>query len=362
VGGKQHTLFARVREGAIVNRFAGIVLASAVLAGSLSCSDDPIRPEPYEDKNLISLLRRVWYEASQPVDPENHASLIDLDAFADSFYWYNPSQRDQLHLITTRWDLIPTLTEGERTPVESIFLKTFGAGDDDWYGILRGFDGGLDLSDAIEFEIWINDFQPDSLLRDGVLHLDFGYIDEDFFETELNELNDELGNAPAWTIDNDTGFRTASNSWQGEDCEFPYTFDNYLSSPFDLYPGINCRRGNAVWDSEDLNRNGKLDEANAYYTFTVPLDSTAAIDVQRDYTDIDDYWNDWPEADYPNRKKAWRKYILPITEARAIAQSGTLPDLDNITHMRIWIEGAGRLTGLRGQVIEITRLRIKRTD
>jgi hypothetical protein len=311
--------------------------------------------EGIEVSNTISLLRRSWYESSEL--PASIAMNLGPRVNQESFYWYNPSQKDQVHLLTSRWDLNPNLNERERTSVTSVFLKNFDAPEDSWAGIMTGFPGGIDVTTAQYLEIWVNDFQPDSLLRGGTLHIDFGMINEDFFEPTNDELNDERNKELlTWSKLEDTGFRTAANSELGEQyCEYPYEFNNYDRAR-DIYPGINCRNNNDQHDTEDLNKNGRLDQTDAYYSLHLPLASTAIIDVQRDFANAGHYWNDKPDQDYPNRKKAWRMYRLQVTDS-LISPTGVQPRLDAIQHVRIWVENADSLSGLRGQVVEITGIK-----
>lgn len=324
--------------------------------GLVSCSTEraPTVPED-RDTGLITILSHVWHESSPPVDPLNTTGpLIPMDAFTDSFCWFNPWIEVQEHLMTRRSDLNPALPGRYDEFLPSLFLKTFSALDEEWCGIMRGFPGGLEMPASSILEIWINDFQPDSILRTGILHIDFGWIDEDYFEHDSNELNNELDeHVGIWTLTHDTGFRTAANSYQGESCEYSQDLRAGYDPGLDIIAGINCRRGNGLLDTEDSNDSWRLDEDNGYYSFSIPLKSLAVIDVPYDYADETDYW-----SDPVNRMKAWRLYRLPISQAAVVGRDISPPLLDNIQHMRIWIEGMGSVEGLRGQVVEITQLRI----
>jgi len=326
------------------------------ILGPVSCSNEANRLE-LESRNtgLIALRHNMWCESSPPVDPRDPTgSLKPMDTFADYFYWFNPWIEAQEHLMTRKSDLNPALPARYDEYVPSIFLKSFSAGELEWCGIMRGFPDGLEMPASAILEIWVNDFQPDSLLRAGVLHIDFGNIDEDFFEHDMSELNNELDeHVGVWTLTHDTGFRTAANSYQGEACEYPQDLLAGYDPGMDVIVGINCRRGNSRFDTEDTNENWRLDEDNGYYSFSIPLNSIAVVDVFYDYADETDYWND-----PVNRMKAWRLYRLPISEARVAGRDISPPRFDNIQHMRIWIEEMGRIEGLRGQVVEIAQLRI----
>jgi hypothetical protein len=209
--------------------------------------------------------------------------------------------------------------------------------------VMTGFPGGgLDLTTSQYLEIWVNDFDTSLVAgRGGVLHIDFGNIDEDFYMPDSMTLdgrniwNDEDAPPYTWTIEEDTGF-------PGEGCSYPTDFSGEnISDLFLTFPGINCRRGNGYHDSEDMNSNGRLDTLNYYYSFELPLDSEAIIDVQRDFdrTKYADYWDDADENDL----KAWRMYRIDLSKAELVSPTGSEPRWDAIQHMRIWVSDIDQL-------------------
>ncbi len=298
--------------------------------------------EGVEETSGVSMLRRSWYPASPAwaivggID-----TLFGAEAQAD-YRWYNAARTGkQEYLITSRRDLNPGLDERENSTVTSLFLSAINPAPDQWCGVMTGFSGGgLDLSNAQYLEIWVNDFNtnfendPSDPLhppRGGVVHIDFGRIDEDFHRPDEDSFDNEDKNPAGWTIYEDTGF-------EGDGCTYPTDFSdaNWVANE-SCYRGINCRKGNGMQDSEDLNSSNGLDPWNIYYTVTFDLAQAAAIDVQRDFPQSNpafaDYWFD--PAKTLNPSKAWRKYRIDLSKAAAVSGE---PRLDAVQHMRIWIE------------------------
>ena len=316
--------------------------------------------EGIEDSDVIPMGRRAWYEASPPLDSLDIFSKLPSNALPDTFYWFNVNREDQSYLKTSRRDLNPGLDPRENSAVTSLFLRPRQYEEGDWCGIMTGFPGGIDLTTSQYLEIWVNDFDT-SLVggRGGVLHIDFGNIDEDFYMPDSmtsdgrNVWNDEDAPPYTWTIEEDTGF-------PGETCSYPTNFNpQFISGTLLTYPGINCRRGNGYHDSEDMNSNGRLDTLNHYYTFELPLDSEAIIDVQRDFdrTKYADYWGDTDENDL----KAWRMYRIDLSKAELVSPTGSEPRWDAIQHMRIWISDIDQLgannEGWRRGTLEIAEFK-----
>ena len=116
------------------------------------------------------------------------------------------------------------------------------------------------------------------------------------------------------------------------------------------FAGINGTARNNREDSEDINHNGRLDQDNGYFTYTIDLaDDSAVIDVVNDYDGgVYDTVGEMVEADI-----AWRLYQFRVNEAVPVSE-GAEPELNHITHLRIWYEGD------EGNNPDITRLQIAR--
>ncbi len=294
--------------------------------------------EGVEDSDQINLVRAHWYEASPPVDPDDPGTTLPAWPGTMEFYWYNPANTDQQKFLTTsKKDLNPRLDDRENSRQTSMFIKAIDPDVDQWAGIMTGFAGGIDLSTSQYLEIWVNDYTVGPDDRRGILYIDFGRIDEDFHQPEEDRFDVE--NLINWTIEADTGF-------VGDDKSKEFNRD-FSAGKFDegrgIYKWINSRIDNSRADSEDLNRNGRLDELNEYYSLELDLADSAIIDVQRDFEGVTSYWED-PEKGWINRKKSWRMYRLDLSKAATMA--GVLPRLDKISHMKIWVENIDQVQAI----------------
>ncbi|MBN1165154.1 MAG: hypothetical protein JXB45_11290 [Candidatus Krumholzibacteriota bacterium] len=297
--------------------------------------------EGVEDSDQISLARSQWYEASPPLDPASPDIPLPPDTV--EYYWFNPNNSEKSHtkdiVVETR-DLNPRLQKDESVLSSAIFLKAFNPKTEDWCGVMTGFPGGLDIRNAQYLELWVNDFNVDADSRRGTLHIDFGNIDEDFFQPQEDDLDDE--EIVNWNqIEDDFGFSGESAK------KFPYRYpyDNFEGS-YDatkkVYVGVNSRIMNSIHDTEDLNRNGRLDTKNQYYSLSLNLSDSALIDVWEDFRNITSYWNDPDEGEIHSLKR-WRMYRLDLS--KALAYGDGTPRLDAVQHMRVWIENVDSLQG-----------------
>lgn len=297
--------------------------------------------EGVEDSDRLSMIRSLWHPSSPPLDPDDETARLDPISEGVEFYWYNPATTDeQEYLVTNKMDLNPKIDERENTRETSLFLKTINTEEDQWCGIMAGFVGGLDITTAQYLEIWVNDFTPDTTLRrrGGTVHVDFGEIDEDYYQPGTDKLDDE--DFYNWTaMEDDYGFTGDDQSRR-----YPTGFEE---SDYDrergIYRWINSRVGNSVHDTEDLNGNGRLDEDNNYYSLEFNLADSAIIDVQRDFTGYD-----------VDPKKSWRMYRLDLKKARVVG--GVEPRLDAIKHMRIWIENADSINADTGSGVGLENM------
>ena len=297
----------------------------------LGCTDDILTVKEEDDITIaISLERVQWYEASPPLDPDLPGNTLPSWDESMEFYWYNPANTDyQKFLMTSKKDLNPELDDRFNSRQISMFIKAIDPGVQQWAGVMTGFAGGIDLSTSQYLEIWVNDYTVDPLNRRGILHIDFGMIDEDFAEPDLNDFDVEK--LIDWTIEDDRGF-------SGDDPNKVFN-DDFGADKWDaergIYRWINSRIGNSMADSEDLNHNTRLDMRNEYYSLSIELADTAIIDVQRDFKGVDSYWDD-PEDGWINRKKSWRMYHIDLSRAEVMGSQA--PRLDKISHFRIWVE------------------------
>ncbi|MFO7915595.1 MAG: cell surface protein SprA [Candidatus Krumholzibacteriales bacterium] len=294
--------------------------------------------EGVEDSDRLRMTRQQWYQASPPLDPADDGRTLNPLPEGMEFYWYNPATTDQQEdLVTSKEDLNPKIDERENARITSLFMKAINPEDQQWMGVMSGFVGGLDLTTAQYLEIWVNDYTPDSTSRAGTVHIDFGDIDEDFFNPELNQYDDEKNHPPddkIWiATEDDKGF-PAGEEYPTR--RYPERFDESTYDPDrGIYKWINSRIGNNIHDTEDMNGNNRLDEDNYYYSMEFSLADSALIDVRRDFPGYDIEGN-----------KSWRLYRLDLDSLRVMGNYP--PRLDAISHMRIWVEDAEQINARVG--------------
>ncbi len=296
--------------------------------------------EGVDSSNFISLTRTGWSWASAPflgmayVDSTLDNRSFDPADRVGTVRWFLPRER-----VLRRY-LNPDLIKQERDDTQQVMDLYLRADDgkwdpEDWGGIMRGISRtGVDLSKSQFVEIWVNDGRPDRELRTGKLHIDFGYINEDGFWplddngqplTGTFEQEDGIGDNirdGVWTYDEDIGLDGDENGPQRYSAEYEIDGD----SPF---PRINGTARNNREDTEDLNRNTRLDRDDGYFTTTIDLkDTPALIDVDYDFDDV---------QELKDNGISWRKYRIPIGVVDSVSV-GTAPNIKAITHARIWYE------------------------
>ncbi len=320
--------------------------------------------EGVEDTDRIGFARRQWYAASLPLEDDG-LQVKPVDSRA-SFYWYNIEPEFGLH----RRDLNPTLDEQENTLLQSLDLELEVAptpGDTTIYaGVMLGFQGGgLDITQGQFLEIWVNDFKPEQFTRGGKLRIDLGIIDENFFEPDTTLWDDEDRNRDGFAAGlDDSGldglFNEARDDLPAEPSLPGGTPDDPSGDDIDLsringrFSRVNGTEGNLTYDTEDLDRNGQLGRVNAYFSYEIDLADSAEIDIRRQYPGYDGF------TEAPHVNDAWRLYRVKLSDFTVRATSAVEPRLDEIRHVRIWVDdledvvrtdGVGRL---RLQIAEFT--------
>jgi hypothetical protein len=335
---------------------AAVVTAVAALTFAAGCGEDTVKPNPQvDDPYHISLSRRYWYQASPPVDPGGTGETLSPDS-ALSGIWYNiEPDKGGVH----RRDLDPSIEEKYNTLVPSLDIELLGAaGAGSWIGIMAGVGSGhcqcgngLDLSGRTHLEIYINDFKPDPQDRGGRVFIELGVIDEDFFEPEKDEANDEDQEGDGWqAVWDDTGldgmFNINSDAVQnnpdivrveenpgGADPDLDPHGDDYTPSRIDgRFSKVNGTEKNNVYDTEDLDRSGNVEQTNAYYRYEIDLASDPVRDVRAEYPDYEGFSDPFHEND------AWRWYRVELSGGAPVSPGGGAPDLSQVRHIRIWFE------------------------
>ncbi len=315
--------------------------------------------EGVEDTDRIGLARRSWYPASLPLEENN---VEKPDTARVNFYWYNIEPELGLH----RRDLNPTLDEQENTLLQSLDMELAKAPAPTdtipYEGIMLGFQGGgLDISQGQFLEIWINDFKPNPLDRGGKLHIDLGIINENFFEPDTTLFNDEDKNRDGFAASfDDTGLDGLFDT--DETVLLPGgTNDDKSGDDIDLsridgrFSKVNGTEKNLVYDTEDLDRNGQLGLVNAYFAYEIDLADTAEIDIRAQYPGYDGFNKNGHQND------SWRLYRVKLSNHTVRATSSIQPRLDEIRHVRIWVDDLdnaikndGGVGNLRLQIAEFS--------
>ncbi len=294
--------------------------------------------EGVDASDVVALNRIAWFWASVPYLSLESGDIRTFDAEdrVETIRWFLPKER------TERWQLNPDLINqeaNETQPTMDLYLRSeSGAwGAENWGGIMRGISRtGLDLSKAQFVEIWVNDSEPDSTMRTGKLHIDFGYISEDGFWPESGGVletgtyqKEDVNSDGIWVFEEDIGLDGNENGPQ----RFDAAFDIDGDTP---YPRINGTARNNREDDEDLNGNTRLDVDNGFFSTTIDLANTKPlVDVVYDY-------NSPNVQELVNGRIAWRKYRIPLGSVAKVSV-GTAPDIKAITHARIWYEDDGPL-------------------
>ncbi|RKY72856.1 MAG: cell surface protein SprA [Candidatus Latescibacterota bacterium] len=286
----------------------------------------------------LGVGRRIWTLASPPVgkDEDERGRLI----------WYNPYGRVPITEIWPNRKVAPTQ---DRTDVLVLDFAPRRGEPSSWGGVMRAFPGGgYDLSRREFLEIWVKG-------EEGVLHVDLGAISEDAIPNGRLDTEDRLINGIRDGVlqpEEDVGLdgmddeeeldfylREAGVDPSGmsraekvdrfrqlypeRDPEDPSGDDWRYSErrPRD-YSHINGTEGNGPDrkgqpDTEDINRNGYLDEWNDYYSY--------AIDLSKDEYEVEG-----------TEHNGWRLLRVPLWKA---ARRVGKPDSTRIEFARVWVDG-----------------------
>lgn len=316
-------------------RVAGLMVLVCV-----ACDEDsPTQPNrPAEDADYVSMARRQWSNASPPWYLHADSSGLWFARADDRWntLWYNIEPDYGPH----RRDLNPSLPDFANTLVTALDVEIDPSPPDTaWVGVMTGIHGGLDLTRRHSMEIWINDFKPDPADRGGLLRIDVGRIDEDFYEPNKNQWNDEDNNGNGWVaVIEDTGLDLVYN---GDECAYPpcdhnvdYHGDDFTARRINgRFTGINGTEANGLWDTEDLDGSHALDQLNSYYSYVIDLaNDTTVVDVRSKYPTYEGFGNIYHERD------SWRLYRVDLGDCHIVAPFGVNPSLDKVTHIRVWFD------------------------
>ncbi len=327
----------------------------------------------------VSMSTDGWIWASLPAEYEKGLGHRDYGPEDRAYAGWHRAQPG-----VKREYLNPTLSDQERRDIvpamELRVVSTDTTGTwrpNEYAGIMRSLGGEVDLSQSQFLEFWVDDgtgnVAPDSANRPGILHFDFGFINEDSFWKKDADGNWILGKFDQEDRDNDgvlnqltedTGLDGIKSGDPNEQPLIPNRpplpgTNDQAGDDFSADPGnekiflyINGTEGNRKLDTEDINRNGVHDLTDGYFSLSVDLADTvhALVDIYRDYADRTSFIE---ESARNNR--AWRKYRLDLRSAvtrraglvdgRIPGTSGAInpyspfaPDLSRVRTLRIWYE------------------------
>ena len=153
--------------------------------------------EGNRESNTASLSRTQWFWSSVPLFDMGADSLAPITPLVSTHClvdWFNARN---VHEV----DLKPVLTQAEgaqneHTTLEVDFKPPTGGtvvAPEDWAGLTQSLGAtGQDFSKLKYLEIWVNDFTPDHTRTQAKLHIDFGTVSEDAFWDPNNPPNGKL--------------------------------------------------------------------------------------------------------------------------------------------------------------------------
>lgn len=256
----------------------------------------------------VSVNRTNWVLASMPAGKDTtnfvHKRII----------WFNPQKSDRLQA--------GDIYEEPQDPSEIVDVLEIIFQPDDTlsFGGLTQYIYGENLDDCENLEIIIKgsggrvhfdlaqEIREDQLRRDWQGNIvGLGLLDD--------EDNDRNG---SWNQElEDTGldgiFGDDDEKKAGDDGNDDYGESDYTG-------GINGTEKNGIWDTEDIDRNGLLNDDNIYYSYSVDLDSTRFL--------IED----------AGLKSGWKMFRIPIKDSLVPDAVYGQPDWHNIKYVRIWFD------------------------
>jgi len=342
-----------------LQRAGGRVLAVVGIAAALAgCTDETVVQsitDPRIRAMSLGILRESWTIASPPVRQSMFGTLTPRGLHDRAFNWFNPytqfrltdiygvlehgRENDRVHALILHFD--PALS-GTITQDEPIALA--------WGGVMRGLPRSRwDMSTASYLEVRVAIAGGSNLTR---LHIDLGRISEDVdldgaFNTEDREVlgisNGILDEGEDTGLDGiadtlEEGYDPVSNPDPAG--------DNWAFDANEQYEvgRINGTEGNSPDpilgqrpDTEDIGGPLQFDTANSYFTFVLNISDPARYgwleggeEVQS--TDLTGF------ANYIT----WKTYWIPLWNAyqRVHDAHSSPPQTDQITHVRLWIDGA----------------------
>ncbi len=371
------------------NRALLILITAGACAVLISAcgDDDPIAPDEYVTPGLsLDMFRWYWKPASEPMGATttHGIPIFPHTRVAYSYYYHS-------HGSTFRRDFDPGLIDSEHDEEVRVLclslprglnmmeLEVFpdlaptndfnnALGDSAWTGLMCGFTiPGIDLSGFDFVDLWVNDYRQETEDRLGVLHLELGGMDEDFWEPEKNWFETENQNHDEFFDlgEEDTGLDGVPDRDE-EFSESPFSTyydrggDDYNSSLMaagfpNSYFKSSGMEGNRLFDTEDLDGDSSFDSRSSYFELICELRNTGQVEMTQVYLT--------ETGQAPSDEKAWRMYRLYLNEAQMRIEEGeTEPRWDKITHARFWIEDLGDPSESSLKHLEVASIRFGNHD
>jgi hypothetical protein len=270
----------------------------------------------------LGATRAAWSPASKPYQ-------TNLAKAGPN--WYNPQNIYRKDIYNPE-----SLTSDEQREEVQVLavrlnppnLHNPGVNNRYWGGVMKYLGNQLDFSTKRYIEVLV---KVDSLHQNQkpvVMHVNIGDINEDFYtdfggEGVLNTEDGKNGGVPDGQLDvygnvnEDIGLDGIPDGEPGDDPR-----DNYSAEKDENgdYPNINGTENNGKLDTEDLDNNGELNDADVYFEYSLTLKDTTYL-----------------ESDY----NGWFLYRIPIDDDnnfRIVTNKNIQPDLKRISFARIWFE------------------------
>ncbi|MCB9357752.1 MAG: cell surface protein SprA [Calditrichaeota bacterium] len=299
----------------------------------------------------LGLLRRNWTISSIPVIAGASGGDTRIDSLRGRLKWWNPIGDYQVKVK----DVYPEREVNSQVAdrLQSLVLEftpdsSTGDPTESWGGVMRYLGAGYEDQSRAQFlEFWID--VPSA--QEGRLVVDIGAISEDALpndsmNSEDKPLPDEIvtsakreyGNGVLNPGEEDTGIDGVFGDnelapWNGWSRPLVPSNDNWsYSVGSNVYEQINGTENNRndeggnFPDSEDLNGNQNLDQANDYYSYDIELrlDSPYIVGGQ-------------------NNDNNWRLFRIPIDD-ETVRRDVNNASLTNVRWARMYVTGVTRMT------------------
>jgi len=260
----------------------------------------------------VSVSKQNWVLCSQPINRSD-------SSFAQQrLIWFNPRDEDRL----LAGDIfIDPLDENESA---EILRMVFNPADTLSFAGLMQYIYGENYDEVENLEVIIRG-------RGGVMHVDFAQkIDEDQLRRDATGSLDGRG-----TLEDEDANRNYVWNQYNEDTGLDRVYGDDASGitgddgnddydAYDYSGGINGTENNTLWDTEDIDRNGRLDRENILASYSIDLDDTTSGSHYIQQSGL---------------QPGWRMFRIPIKDSTNIDTIVGQLDWHDIKYIRIWFDG-----------------------